>query len=283
MQGATFISEAPRYIKEIRRAPMLEAQEEYLLAKSWREHRDREAPHKLVTSHLRLVVKIATSYRGYGLPIPDLISEGSIGLMRAVDRFEPDEGFRFATYAVWWIRAEIQNYVLRSRSLVKMGTVTNQRRLFFNLRKIKGRMSVLDDGDMLPDQVQRVARRLGVAGEDVIDMNRRLGGDISLNAPICKGEDSGEWQDWLVDESGSQEDALAESEETDNRRKALGQALWALSKLERRVFAARRLADKPITLRKLADELGVSSERVRQIELRAFDKIKKAVTDCVTQ
>jgi RNA polymerase sigma-32 factor len=155
MQGATFISEAPRYIKEIRRAPMLEAQEEYLLAKSWREHRDREAPHKLVTSHLRLVVKIATSYRGYGLPIPDLISEGSIGLMRAVDRFEPDEGFRFATYAVWWIRAEIQNYVLRSRSLVKMGTIANQRRLFFNLWKIKGRMSVLDDGDMLPDQVQR--------------------------------------------------------------------------------------------------------------------------------
>lgn len=260
---------------------MLEAEKEYLLARSWREHGDRNAAHRLVTSHLRLVAKIAKGYRGYGLPISELISEGNIGLLRAVKRFEPDKGSRFATYAVWWIRAGIRNYVLRSRSLVKMGSIANQRKLFFNLWKIKGRIAALDEGDMRPDQVQLVAKCLGVAEQDVIDMNRRLGGDISLNAPIRKGEASGEWQDWLVDESNSQEATLAESEETDNRRKVLGKALWALNKRERRVFEGRRLADEPITLAKLADELGVSRERVRQIELRAFDKVKKAVTDCV--
>ena len=209
------------YLEEIRRFPMLERQEEYMLAKRWREHGDREAAHKLVTSHLRLVAKIAMGYRGYGLPISEVISEGNVGLMQAVERFEPEKGFRLATYAVWWIKASIQEYILRSWSLVKMGTTANQKKLFFNLRKAKSKISALEEGDMRPDQVKIIAKRLGVTEQDVIDMNRRLGGDASLNAPIREDGDSGEWQDWLVDESPDQETTLAASEEFDNRRKAL--------------------------------------------------------------
>jgi len=266
-----------RYLEEIRRFPMLEPQEEYMLAKSWREHGDRDAAHKLVTSHLRLVAKIAMGYRGYGLPIAEVISEGNVGLMQAVKRFEPEKGFRLATYAMWWIKASIQEYILRSWSLVKMGTTANQKKLFFNLRKAKSKISALDEGDLRPDQVETIAKRLGVTAQDVIDMNRRLGGDVSLNAPIREDGDSGEWQDWLVDDSSSQESVLAESEELDNRRKALGAALGVLNERERRIFEARRLADDPITLEELADEFGVSRERVRQIEVRAFEKVQKAV------
>jgi RNA polymerase sigma-32 factor len=266
-----------RYLEEIRRFPMLEPQEEYMLAKSWREHGDRDAAHRLVTSHLRLVAKIAMGYRGYGLPISEVISEGNVGLMQAVKRFEPDKGFRLATYAMWWIKAAIQEYILRSWSLVKMGTTANQKKLFFNLRKAKSRISALEEGDLRPDQVQIIAKRLGVTEQDVVDMNRRLGGDVSLNSPIREDGDSGEWQDWLVDDSASQEARLAESEEADNRRKALGEALTVLNERERRIFEARRLADDPVTLEELADEFGVSRERVRQIEVRAFEKVQKAV------
>ena len=266
-----------RYLEEIRRFPMLEPQEEYMLAKSWREHGDRDAAHRLVTSHLRLVAKIAMGYRGYGLPISEVISEGNVGLMQAVKRFEPDKGFRLATYAMWWIKAAIQEYILRSWSLVKMGTTANQKKLFFNLRKAKSRISALEEGDLRPDQVKLIAKRLGVTEQDVVDMNRRLGGDVSLNSPIREEGDSGEWQDWLVDDSISQETRLAESEEAANRRKALGEALTVLNERERRIFEARRLADEPITLEELADEFGVSRERVRQIEVRAFEKVQKAV------
>jgi RNA polymerase sigma-32 factor len=266
-----------RYLEEIRRFPMLEPQEEYMLAKSWREHGDRDAAHRLVTSHLRLVAKIAMGYRGYGLPISEVISEGNVGLMQAVKRFEPDKGFRLATYAMWWIKAAIQEYILRSWSLVKMGTTANQKKLFFNLRKAKSRISALEEGDLRPDQVKLIAKRLGVTEQDVVDMNRRLGGDVSLNSPIREEGDSGEWQDWLVDDSISQETRLAESEQADNRRKALGEALTVLNERERRIFEARRLADEPITLEELADEFGVSRERVRQIEVRAFEKVQKAV------
>ncbi len=266
-----------RYLEEIRRFPMLEPQEEYMLAKSWREHGDRTAAHRLVTSHLRLVAKIAMGYRGYGLPISEVISEGNVGLMQAVKRFEPEKGFRLATYAMWWIKAAIQEYILRSWSLVKMGTTANQKKLFFNLRKAKSKISALEEGDLRPDQVQIIAKRLGVTEQDVIEMNRRLGGDVSLNAPIREDGDSGEWQDWLVDESSSQEARLVASEESDNRRKALGEALDVLNERERRIFEARRLVDEPITLEELADEFGVSRERVRQIEVRAFEKVQKAV------
>src|SRR5215831_14297834 len=265
------------YLKEIRRFPMLERQEEYVLAKRWREHGDRDAAHKLVTSHLRLVTKIAWDYRGYGLPI----SEGNVGLMQAVERFEPEKGFRLATYAMWWIKASIQEYLLRSWSLVKMGTTANQRKLFFNLRKAKSKISALDEGDLRPDQVAIIAKRLGVTEQDVVEMNRRLGGDASLNAPIRDDGDSGEWQDWLVDEGSSQEAHLVEAEESDNRRKALGEALSVLNERERRIFEARRLVDEPITLEELADEFGVSRERVRQIEVRAFEKVQKAVKNRV--
>jgi RNA polymerase sigma-32 factor len=270
-----------RYLEEIRRFPMLEPQEEYMLAKSWREQGDREAAHRLVTSHLRLVAKIAMGYRGYGLPISEVISEGNVGLMQAVKRFEPDKGFRLATYAMWWIKAAIQEYILRSWSLVKMGTTANQKKLFFNLRKAKSRISALEDGDLRPDQVKLIAKRLGVTEQDVVDMNRRLGGDVSLNSPIREEGDSGEWQDWLVDDSISQETRLAESEEADIRHKALGEALTVLNERERRIFEARRLADEPITLEELADEFGVSRERVRQIEVRAFEKVQKAVRNRV--
>jgi RNA polymerase sigma-32 factor len=266
-----------RYLEEIRRFPMLEPQQEYMLAKSWREHGDRDAAHKLVTSHLRLVAKIAMGYRGYGLPISEIVSEGNVGLMQAVKRFEPEKGFRLATYAMWWIKAAIQEYILRSWSLVKMGTTANQKKLFFNLRKAKSKISALEEGDLRPDQVAVIAKRLGVTERDVVDMNRRLGGDVSLNAPIREEGDSGEWQDWLVDDTTDQETRLAESEQADNRRKALGEALTVLNDRERRIFEARRLADDPVTLEDLASEFAVSRERVRQIEVRAFEKVQKAV------
>jgi RNA polymerase sigma-32 factor len=269
------------YLEEIRRFPMLEPQQEYMLAKRWREHGDRESAHKLVTSHLRLVAKIAMGYRGYGLPISEVISEGNVGLMQAVKRFEPEKGFRLATYAMWWIKAAIQEYILRSWSLVKMGTTANQKKLFFNLRKAKSKISALDEGDMRPDQVKLIAKRLGVTEQDVVDMNRRLGGDASLNAPIREEGDAGEWQDWLVDDTPSQERILAESEEADNRHAALFQALDVLNDRERRIFEARRLAEDPITLEELAAEFGVSRERVRQIEVRAFEKVQKAVKNRV--
>jgi RNA polymerase sigma-32 factor len=270
-----------RYLEEIRRFPMLEPQDEYMLAKRWREHGDRDAAHKLVTSHLRLVAKIAMGYRGYGLPISEVISEGNVGLMQAVKRFEPEKGFRLATYAMWWIKAAIQEYILRSWSLVKMGTTANQKKLFFNLRKAKSKISALEEGDLRPDQVKLIAKRLGVTEQDVVDMNRRLGGDVSLNAPIREEGDSGEWQDWLVDDVSDQESRLAENEEADNRRKALGEALSVLNDRERRIFEARRLADEPITLEELAAEFGVSRERVRQIEVRAFEKVQRAVKNRV--
>ena len=266
-----------RYLAEIRKFPMLEPQQEYMYAKRWREHDDRDAAHHLVTSHLRLVAKIAMGYRGYGLPISEVVSEGNVGLMQAVKRFEPEKGFRLATYAMWWIKASIQEYILRSWSLVKMGTTANQKKLFFNLRKAKSKISALEEGDLRPDQVQIIAKRLGVTEQDVVDMNRRLGGDVSLNAPLREDGDSGEWQDWLVDDSASQESRMVASEEADNRRKALGQALDVLNERERRIFEARRLADDPVTLEELAAEFGVSRERVRQIEVRAFEKVQKAV------
>jgi RNA polymerase sigma-32 factor len=266
-----------RYLDEIRKFPMLEPQQEYMLAKRWREHGDRDAAHKLVTSHLRLVAKIAMGYRGYGLPIGEVVSEGNVGLMQAVKRFEPDKGFRLATYAMWWIRASIQEYILRSWSLVKMGTTANQKKLFFNLRKAKSQISAFEEGDLRPDQVKQIATKLGVTETDVIDMNRRLGGDASLNAPLREDEGSSEWQDWLVDDSESQESRLAASEELDNRRQALSGALTVLNDRERRIFEARRLADDPLTLEELSGEFGVSRERVRQIEVRAFEKVQDAV------
>ncbi len=270
-----------RYLKELRRLPMVEPREGYLLAKRWRERGDREAAHRLVTSHLLLVVKIAMGYRGYGLPISELISEGNIGLIQAVNRFEPEKGFRLATYAVWWITASIQEYILRSWSLVKMGT-KNQKKLFFNLRKAKRKISVLDEGDMRPNQVKLIAKQLGVTERDVIDMNRWLGGDASLNAPIREDGDTGEWQDRLVGENASQETVLVESDELNNRRKALALALSVLNNRERRIFEARRLAEDPITLEELADEFGVSRERVRQIGVCAFEKVQKAVKNRIT-
>ena len=265
------------YFEEIRRFPMLDQREEYLLAKRWRADGDRHAAHKLVTSHLRLVAKIAKGYRGYGLPIADIVSEGHVGLMQAVERFEPDKGFRFTTYAVWWIKAAIQEYILRSWSLVRMGTTANQKKLFFRLRETKSKIFALDKGDMRPDQVKLIAKRLGVTEQDVIDMNRRLRGDASLNAPILEDGDSGEWQDWLVDESPDQETTLAARDEFDNRRKVLSDALGVLNERERRIFEGRRLAEDLITLAELAGEFGVSRERVRQIEVRAFEKVQKAV------
>ncbi len=271
-----------RYLDEIRRFPMLEPQEEYMLAKSWREHSDTAAAHRLVTSHLRLVAKIAMGYRGYGLPIGEVISEGNIGLMQAVKRFEPEKGFRLATYAMWWIRASIQEYILRSWSLVKMGTTANQKKLFFNLRRAKSQISALEDGDLKHDHVAAIATRLGVSQQEVIEMNRRLGGDASLNAPL-REEGEGEWQDWLVDDSASQESLLVQSEESDNRRAALAQALGVLNERERRIFEARRLSDDPITLEDLSTEFGISRERVRQIEVRAFEKVQAAVRDRVAR
>jgi RNA polymerase sigma-32 factor len=276
-QRASAESGLTRYIEEIRRVPMLEPQDEYVLAKRWREHDDLEAVHKLVNSHLRLVTRIATGYRGYGLPISELISEGNVGLMQAAKRFDPQQGFRFATYAMWWIKAAIHEYILRSWSLVKIGTTANQKKLFFNLRKAKSKISALEEGDMHPDQVQLIAQRLGVTEQDVVEMNRRLGGDVSLNAQMRDDAVSGEWQDWLVDEDSDQESRFAESEESDNRKKALASALAALNDRERRIFEARRLAEDPSTLEDLASEFGVSRERVRQIGVRAFEKVQKSV------
>jgi RNA polymerase sigma-32 factor len=265
------------YLEEIRRFPMLEPQEECMLAKRWHEHGDRAASHKLVTSHLRLVAKIAMSYRDYGLPISEVISEGNVGLMQAVKRFEPEKGFKLATYAMWWIKASIQEYILRSWSLVKMGTTANQKKLFFNLRKAKSKISALQEGDMRSDQVKTIAKRLGVTEQDVVNMNRRLGGDVSLNAPIRNDDESGEWQDWLADDGDTQESVMAEHEELGNRKKALTDALSVLNNRERRIFVVRRLTEDPITLAELADEFAVSRERVRQIEVSAFAKVQKAV------
>jgi len=265
-----------RYLAEIRRFPMLEPQEEYMLAKRWAEHQDAKAAQKLVTSHLRLVAKIAMGYRGYGLPLGEIVSEGNVGLMQAVKRFEPERGFRLATYAMWWIRASIQEYILRSWSLVKMGTTAGQKKLFFNLRKAKGKISAFEEGDLRPENVAKIATSLGVTRQEVIEMNRRMGGDASLNAPL-REEGEGEWQDWLVDGSSDQESLLVEQEETDNRRLALRGALEVLNPRERRIFEARRLADHPVTLEYLSGEFGVSRERVRQIEVRAFEKVQAAV------
>ena len=270
-----------RYLNEIKKFPLLTLEEEVACARRWREREDRDAAYRLVTSHLRLVAKIAMRYRGYGLPLADVVSEGNIGLMQAVKRFDPERGVRLATYAMWWIKATIQEYVLRSWSLVKMGTTANQKKLFFNLRKAQSRISILDDGDMRLDQVKIIARRIGVTEMDVIYMNRRLSGDASLNAAIREDGDSGEWQDWLVDESPDQETTLAASEEFDNRHKTLSDALSVLNERERRIFEARRLAEDPITLADLAEEFGVSRERVRQIEVRAFEKVQKAVKNRV--
>jgi RNA polymerase sigma-32 factor len=270
-------SSLTQYLKEIRRFSMLEQHEEYMLARRWREHGDSKAAHRLVTSHLRLVAKIAMGYRGYGLPLAEVISEGNVGLMQAVKRFAPEKGFRLSTYAMWWIKAAIQEYILRSWSLVKIGTTANQKKLFFNLRKAKSQICAFEEGDLRPDQVNLIAERLGVSEQDVIDMNRRLGGDTSLNTPIRDDGDSGEWQDWLLDDTPSQERVLVESEDFDNRRKALGEALSALNSRERRIFVGRRLTDQPTTLDELAEEFGVSRERVRQIEVRAFEKVQNAV------
>ena len=269
-----------RYLDEIRRFPLLEPQEEYMLAKRYSEHNDPQAAERLVTSHLRLVAKIAMGYRGYGLPLSEVISEGNVGLMQAVKRFEPEKGFRLATYAMWWIKAAIQEYILRSWSLVKMGTTASQKRLFFNLRRLKGRIQALEDGDLKPDQVKQIATELGVSEEDVVSMNRRLAGDASLNSPLAAQESgSGEWQDWLVDESQSQEDTLVERDELETRRRFLADALNVLNERERRIFEARRLAEDTMTLEELSHEFDISRERVRQIEVRAFEKVQKAVRD----
>ncbi len=265
-----------RYITEIRRFPVLEPQEEYMLAQRFREHKDPQAAHKLVTSHLRLVVKIAMGYRGYGLPVGEVVSEGNIGLMQAVKRFEPERGFRLATYAMWWIRASIQEYILRSWSLVKMGTTANQKKLFFNLRKAKSQILALDEGDLRPDQVKLIATRLGVHEHEVVEMNRRLSGDSSLNSPM-RIDGEGEWQDMLVDERATQESILADGEESDNRHTALTGALAMLNPRERRIFEARRLEDDPVTLEALSEEFGVSRERIRQIEVRAYQKVEAVV------
>ena len=265
------------YLRQIGRFPMLEPHEEHMLAKRWRKDGDHEAAHKLVNSHLRLVAKIARGYRGYGLPISDVISEGNVGLMQAVQRFKPEKGFRLATYAAWWIRAAIQDHIRRSLSLVKMAATHNQRKLFSNLRKAKREVSALDEGDMRRDQIETIAKRLGVTEQDVIDMNRWFSGDASLNAPIREDGDSGEWQDWLVDEGASQETTLAARDEFDYRRKVLASALSVLNDRERRIFEARRLAEDPITLADLAAEFSVSRERVRQINVSSFEKVRKAV------
>ncbi|MFN3172547.1 MAG: RNA polymerase sigma factor RpoH [Hyphomicrobiales bacterium] len=265
------------YLTEIRKFPMLEPDQEFMLAKRFVEHQDSGAAHQLVTSHLRLVAKIAMGYRGYGLPIGEVVSEGNVGLMQAVKRFDPDKGFRLATYAMWWIKASIQEYILRSWSLVKMGTTANQKRLFFNLRKVKGKISALEEGDLKPDQVTEIATRLNVSEAEVISMNRRLGGDSSLNATVRQDTESLEWQDWLVDDSDSQEVMLIDSEEKDNRRSMLRESLDVLNDRERRIFEARRLSDDPLTLEQLSQEFGVSRERVRQIEVRAFEKVQEAV------
>src|SRR5499425_2118455 len=266
-----------RYLQEIRKFPMLDPGEEYMLAKRWREHDDPDAAQKLVTSHLRLVAKIAMGYRGYGLPLSELISEGNVGMMQAVKRFDPDRGFRLATYAMWWIRAAIQEYILHSWSLVKMGTTAAQKKLFFNLRKLKGQLQAIDEGDLSPENVKKIATDLNVTEEDVVNMNRRLAApDHSLNAPL-KIDGDGEWQDWLVDETDSQEIVLAEQQELSRRRKLLSHAMKSLNARERHILTERRLKDEPTTLEDLSKEYGISRERVRQIEVRAFEKLQRAI------
>jgi RNA polymerase sigma-32 factor len=265
------------YLQAIRRFPMLEPDEEFMLAKRWREHNDTEAAHKLVTSHLRLVAKIAMGYRGYGLPVSELISEGNVGMMQAVKRFEPDRGFRLATYAMWWIRAAIQEYILRSWSLVKMGTTAAQKKLFFNLRKLKAQIGAVEEGDLRPENVKKIAHRLAVTENEVVSMNRRLAaGDHSLNAPM-RVDGDGEWMDWIEDESPDQETAMAESQEFANRRELLGEAMKHLSERERVILQERRLKDEPATLEELSQRYDISRERVRQIEVRAFEKLQRAM------
>ncbi|WP_336278862.1 RNA polymerase sigma factor RpoH [Bartonella sp. CB175] len=267
------------YLEEIHRLPMLKPEEEYMLAQRYRGHNDLKAAHRLVTSHLRLVAKIAMGYRGYGLPIGEVISEGNIGLMQAVKRFEPERGFRLATYAMWWIKASIQEYILRSWSLVKMGTTANQKRLFFNLRKLKNKLQAFDSGDLNAEQVKEIATQLNVTEDEVVSMNRRLCGDTSLNAPlrIKEGENS-EWQDWLIDDSDNQEQVLIEQDELANRRSMLTHAMGNLNERERRIFKARRLSDEPLTLEELSNEFNISRERVRQIEMRAFEKVQHSIS-----
>ena len=268
-----------RYLEEIQKFPMLKASEEYTLARSWRENDDTVAAHKLVTSHLRLVAKIAMGYRGYGLPVAELISEGNIGMMQAVKRFDPERGFRLATYAMWWIKASIQEYILHSWSLVKIGTTAAQKKLFFNLRRLKGQMQAIDDGDLSPETVEAIATRLEVSEKEVISMNGRLSGpDHSLNAPkIVDGD--GEWQDWLEDEGQNQEQSLAETEELDKRTKLLNEAMAQLDIRERHILSQRKLVDTPLTLDELSKEYGISRERVRQIEARAFEKLQKHIKE----
>jgi len=276
-------SNLARYLQEIRKFPMLDADEEYMLAKRWREHGDTEAAHRLVTSHLRLVAKIAMGYRGYGLPINELISEGNVGIMQAVKRFDPDRGFRLATYAMWWIRAAIQEYILHSWSLVKMGTTAAQKKLFFNLRKLKGQLQAIEEGDMSPENVKKIAQELDVSEDEVVSMNRRLASpDHSLNAPL-RIDGEGEWQDWLVDERESQEAALAEREELSKRRKLLTHAMKSLNERERNILTERRLKDEPTTLEDLSKEYGISRERVRQIEVRAFEKLQKSIRNAAIE
>jgi RNA polymerase sigma-32 factor len=273
----TLDSGLKRYIRQINQIPLLQPEEELLLGRRVREQGDRDAADRLVTSHLRLVVKVALGYRGYGLPLAELISEGNIGLIQAVERFDADKGFRFATYAVWWIRATIQQYIMRAKSLVKMGTTANERKLFFNLRKTKNRISALQDGDMRPDQVAVIAQRLDVPEQDVIDMNRRLGGDVSLNAPVVADRDSASWQDQLADDTPNQEDIVIAQSELADGRAALAEALTSLGQRERQIFVSRRLLDRPKRLEEIASEFGVSRERVRQIEMTAFEKVRRSV------
>ncbi|MDJ0971432.1 MAG: RNA polymerase sigma factor RpoH [Kiloniellales bacterium] len=272
-----------RYLQDIRKFPMLEQNEEYMLAKRWREHDDVEAAHKLVTSHLRLVAKIAMGYRGYGLPVSELISEGNVGMMQAVKRFDPERGFRLATYAMWWIRAAIQEYILHSWSLVKMGTTAAQKKLFFNLRKLKGQMKAIEEGDLQPEQVEYIATALDVPEQDVVNMNRRLSSpDHSLNAPL-RVDGDGEWQDWLVDEGEDQETLLAEQQELDKRRSLLSQAMECLNEREQHILKERRLKEDPTTLEDLSQIYGISRERVRQIEVRAFEKLQKAIRNAAIE
>ncbi len=276
-------SNLSRYLYEIRQFPMLEQQEEYMLAKRWVEHQDVDAAHRLVTSHLRLVARIAMGYRGYGLPVNELISEGNVGMMQAVKRFDPEKGFRLATYAMWWIRASIQEYILHSWSLVKIGTTAAQKKLFFNLRRLKHRLQAIDDGDLSPEHVTKIADELRVSEDEVVQMNRRLAApDRSLNAPM-RVEGEGEWQDWLADEGESQETLYGEREELERRRRMLTGAMDVLNERERRILQERRLREDPATLEELSQEFGVSRERIRQIEVRAFEKLQRAVRDAVVQ
>jgi RNA polymerase sigma-32 factor len=270
-----------RYLSEIRKFPLLEKGEEFMLAKRWQEHQDPAAAEKMVTSHLRLVAKIAMGYRGYGLPMGEVISEGNVGLMQAVKKFDPDKGFRLATYAMWWIRAAIQEYILRSWSLVKLGTTAAQKKLFFNLRRLKGEIQALEEGDLRPENVKEISTRLGVTEDEVTSMNRRMsaGGDASLNAPIGGAEDGGEWQDWLADEKPGQAESFADRDEFSARMELLEEAMESLNERERHIITERRLKDEPTTLEDLSVEYNVSRERIRQIEVRAFEKLQNAMRE----